>query len=298
MNAERIHFGLLSGVAAIVLITNFSHLPACAMTTDSSPPRLSFIENHPNLNARAMKSEEQASEDLRKEILTLRTGDAKDKAYAAARLAAMGPKAEAAILALIETFPDNTPLQRWEGGRSVPTSPSLEARQAIIEIGDPAVDFLVAAMVDSNQHVSACALGTLRAIDPKWQKNESTINAVSEFIKALSDKDPETRRAAITVLSEIGDARAIDPLIATIEDLDWVVSGDAMKALGKMKASRAVEPIILRLNDKDANVREAAAYALADLQDKRAIAPLSNALKDKELGVRMAAEFALGEIGK
>ncbi len=117
---------------------------------------------------------------------------------------------------------------------------------------------------------------------PDVEKMEARKN-VKGLIKALGyRKCSLVQEAAARVLGEIGDPRAVEPLISALKDKVWVVRGLAAEALGKLGDSRAVEPLINALKDEDLDVRGAAAEALGKLGDSRAVEPLISALKDKE----------------
>jgi len=63
-------------------------------------------------------------------------------------------------------------------------------------------------------------------------------------------------------LGEIGDARAVEPLIDTLADENWEVQSSAAKALGKIGDDRAVQPLTGLLEESNANVRWHAVQAL------------------------------------
>jgi HEAT repeat protein len=108
--------------------------------------------------------------------------------------------------------------------------------EALVKIGKPAVETLIAELQDNNRHV------------------------------------PEQ---VIEVLSKIGDTRAVEPLVAALKDQDNDVRKAAAGALGMIGDPRAVEPLVAALKDHDANVRKAAARALGLIGDTRAIGPLT-----------------------
>ena len=108
------------------------------------------------------------------------------------------------------------------------------------------------------------------------------------------------RAAAARALCRIGDAHALEPLMAALRDQDGsMVHSAAAEALGRIGDARAVEPLVAVLAgvDSDSSVREAAVIALGKIGDARAVSPLVGALKDEIARVREAAAVALGEIG-
>ena len=127
---------------------------------------------------------------------------------------------------------------------------------------------------------------------PDVEKLESKRD-VKGLIGALGyQKDPygDLRRAAAEALGEIGDPRAVEPLIGSLKD-DRVHLA-AIKALDKINDRRAVEPLIGMLKSRGREASEAAAMTLGHLGDPRAIEPLVAAL-----GNGPAAAEALIQIG-
>lgn len=108
---------------------------------------------------------------------------------------------------------------------------------------------------------------------------------------------------AFGVLIKMGDF-AVEPLIRALGagfcpyQCDTPYKKYAALALGEIGDSRAVNPLIEALkNDYDDN-RQAAAWALGEIGDERAIEPLAYVAKnDKDLSVREAAAEALEKIG-
>lgn len=88
---------------------------------------------------------------------------------------------------------------------------------------------------------------------------------VNGLIKALSyDKDISIRIKAAESLGEIGDSRAVDPLIIMIKDKDVEVCVAAVGALGKIKDVRKINPLIAAFGDRQKSIREKAVEALGD----------------------------------
>jgi HEAT repeat protein len=192
---------------------------------------------------------------------------------------------------------------------------------ALTDIGQPAVDHLIAGLKDINRSVRsgvAKALGEIkdkRAIDPLievaiydndfWVR-ETAAKALDKleddgivgyFITLLTNEDSKVRKMAAEALREIKDSRAIDPLIVGLQDRENGVRKASAEALGKIGDSRAVDFLIAVLKDEDGNVRKAVTEALREIGDSRAIDSLIARLDDEDTGVRKAAAEALREIG-
>jgi HEAT repeat protein len=93
---------------------------------------------------------------------------------------------------------------------------------------------------------------------------------VAGLIKALGyEKDFRIRQGAANALGEIGDARAVEPLLTAILDSNWFVRLGAIKALEAIGDIRVVEPLVPLLNHWDESVREFATGALGKFGDPR-----------------------------
>ena len=115
-----------------------------------SVDRLLVLKNNPLLKQRLLESEQAVSEPVSVQIKILRSGDIRARADAAFQLRKMGPPAQGAILALIETLYDPQVEEHsthWgEGVQSITTiSPAMEAAETLVMLGTPAVEPLVAA---------------------------------------------------------------------------------------------------------------------------------------------------------
>jgi HEAT repeat protein len=132
------------------------------------------------------------------------------------------------------------------------------------------------------------------------------VSLVGPLVKALGDKNYEfpndkirvdVRQGAAKALGEIGDERAVEPLMKALRR-DSYVRWSAVVALGKIGKS-AVEPLIGVLSDDNWRVREYAVRALGEIGDERAVEPLIKALGDWEDGgvPHDAAKEALKKLG-
>ena len=112
--------------------------------------------------------------------------------------------------------------------------------------------------------------------------------AVEQIITTLNDKSLNVLCYAIYVLGEIGDKRAVTPLIDILLKKDFFAYSDghdstfaehsfdprseAAVALGKIKDKRAIQALISVMEEKDDHgLIEKSAWALSELGDKRSI---------------------------
>lgn len=163
------------------------------------------------------------------------------------------------------------------------------ANEALVRIGAGAVEPLVAALKDGGvlgaSGVRAYAASALGQIgDPR---------AVDPLIAALKDETGGVRAFAASALGQIGDPRAVEPLIAALKGEGGWARKEAVEALGQIGDPRAVEPLVAALNGEAGSVRKGAAEALGRLGDPRAVEPLVAALADRDREVREAAAQAL-----
>ena len=139
---------------------------------------------------------------------------------------------------------------------------------------------------------------------------------VPGYIRLLKHAYQLYRRKAATRLGEIGDKRAVIPLIKAIEDEALEVQYVSVKSLGMLGDRRAVEPLIRCLTSEEKWIRRGAAplipllkdsyhdvcahtaWALGELGDPKAIEPLTPFLEDEREDVKKAAEEAIAKLKK
>ena len=214
--------------------------------------------------------------------------------------------------------------------------PNLDVRssavKALAKSGDSrAVALLITALQDVSESVRGCALQGLKDIGPP---------AVPLLIIALKNPDRRVRRKASCViddigyeLKEVGDFRAVEPLIDALKDPTSVVRSHSVTALGKIGGPQALPAVILALKTEavrsaldigvcyraiealhrlgetaagclihalkhpDKAIRRKAATLLGKTEEVGAVKLLVIALKDKHPRVRSRAAHALGRIG-
>jgi HEAT repeat protein len=111
--------------------------------------------------------------------------------------------------------------------------------------------------------------------------------AVKPLIEILGHSPARQREVAAQVLGEIGDPRAVKPLLAFSRKNPTGTA--ALVAIGKP----AVEPLVQALDDSAIPIRATAAQVLGEIGDRRAIEGLREALGDPEDPVWHAASDAL-----
>ncbi len=89
-------------------------------------------------------------------------------------------------------------------------------------------------------------------------------DALPTLIRASADQDAEVRQAVVAALGELGDARAIPPLLDRLaHDPADSVRAEAAFRLGKIGTADLVWPLRqAAMSDKDAQVRRWAAAAV------------------------------------
>jgi HEAT repeat protein len=145
---------------------------------------------------------------------------------------------------------------------------------------------------DDTPRCSVC--GAALALTPSEE------DFVAKLIRALRHPEPLTVERAATLLGQIGDRRAVEPLLAML------AGGAAPEALAAAAASlaalgetRALSLLARRLADPASFlvVRLAAVRALAQLGGPAAEAALHRALGDRSPTVRALARDLLPQLG-
>jgi HEAT repeat protein len=118
-----------------------------------------------------------------------------------------------------------------------------------------------------------------------------------KLLQRLKDNDSKGREEALYALGELGDKRAVEPLIDMLEDPSFRVRKGAAVALGWLKDKRAVDPLLKYLKKAQASEFSSITYALSELKDKKAVEPLIKiALEAKSQQIRKPCIRALGKM--
>ncbi len=94
--------------------------------------------------------------------------------------------------------------------------------------------------------------------------------AVEKLIAALKDRDETVRKQAVIALGRIQDPSAIDPLIDMLEDKDWFTRLSAAAALEQIHDERGRDAIKTLLKDPDMVVQMRVERILAGWKKERA----------------------------
>lgn len=140
---------------------------------------------------------------------------------------------------------------------------------------------------------------------------EAGVVAIEPLLSALRDADKYVRRSAADALGEIGDLRAVDPLIEALQDkaefepfpmeryasfsVGFARNFWAPYSLRTISDRRSIN-FLNEVLGKRSSVRQAAAIALGKIGDPRAVESLITALADPIFVVRGNAARALGEL--
>lgn len=126
---------------------------------------------------------------------------------------------------------------------------------ALVTIGTPSVEPLIAALKDTDTEVRQAAYWALIKIGSP---------AVPGIIATLNDEHDDIRQATARMLGQIGDARAVVPLITLFRDRDWSVRRDAYQAIVKIGKPAARE-LLSALSHESEEIQWGAAGTLEAL---------------------------------
>jgi HEAT repeat protein len=192
-----------------------------------------------------------------------------------------------------------------------------DAYSAVLELGrlgtDPAIELLISTLArhDGVARSAARELGRLgdpravkplAALLPVAEVNQSAAEALTKLgaksvdalVNVLKSEDAAARRLATTALAEIGDKRAVEPLIEVMQnDNEYSVRTAAARALGELKDERAVWVLVgtLKLRDETTPERQA---ALEELRNATTLAmrKIGDPLTAKSASARAGAGAA------
>jgi HEAT repeat protein len=137
------------------------------------------------------------------------------------------------------------------------------------------------------------------SVQSRYNKAKRGAN-LTEWVKRLSDDDPDKRLDAVKSLGDANDPKAIDYLIQAVNDPDARVQAKAVDYLGKLHAADSTPFLIQKLftvGTKD-KLRQRIVMTLGKIGDPRAGPPLLQfVMQDGNTDLRGCGIFAIGEIG-
>ncbi|MFH1731528.1 MAG: HEAT repeat domain-containing protein [Planctomycetota bacterium] len=185
-----------------------------------------------------------------------------------------------AVTLLTRRFADNSP---------------EPVRQKVIEI---------LAMLRSRESVEALvwALENEKSAELRWRAvfglglaGESGM-AHKALVKALEDKSPAVRRAAIGAIGRSGAKGGVELIAPGVRDPDPTIRAAAAKALGRAHDPAALEPLLTAAQDTSIIVRATAIAALGSIPSRKSFIAVARAAQDDARPVRFAALKVLGNI--
>lgn len=229
-------------------------------------------------------------------IGNLSSPDPSERVKAVRALRTIAQQAVPAIPYLIDMLGDTESVTSYTGSvPALPTSAAKEALTLLVRIGKPAVEPLISALRDMNSEVRKNAAEALGQM--------GDARAIEPLIKILrDDNDTNARKIAIEALGNIHDARAVEPLLGSLSDRRTVIQNASFDALVKLaeaaKERLDAQPLGVMLEDKNTAVRQLAIANLAEIPSRDSAELLIPYLADPDTGIRNAVTEALREIGE
>ncbi len=158
------------------------------------------------------------------------------------------------------------------------------SREALVEYGEEAVDYLAGKMDTRSareMHTLVDILGEIGSV------------VTDEVCEQLDRDDPYIVRLACRALGRIGDSSAVECLLPHANDSLYTIRSGAASALGKI-GHRSATDILLRLaHDEDYIVRKSATVSLGKMPFELVYESLLENLSDEYYGVRYTAAASL-----
>lgn len=128
------------------------------------------------------------------------------------------------------------------------------------------------------------------AVEPLIQILQSSAKSVSY------EEQVGTKALAARILGEIGDSRAVLPLIEVSLGEEYLTRYWITISLGKLRDKKATSHLVNFLEDSHQEIKRIAIWALGEIKDIRAIKPLTKLLKSEDTDISRAAQDALSKI--
>ncbi len=192
--------------------------------------------------------------------------------------------------------------QNWDNCVAVGEA-AVEPLVKIIKDKDtqPAVyENVVGALEKIKSPKAADLLANHWVAENNWEK---AIKLGASAIKPLETalNAPEQRLQAIDALGQIGDAQAVEPILASLIDTRWLVRDRVVKALAQIDAPAVDQLVVVAKNangNRDEVERQVAIEALGQIGDTKSAIQLLNIFRksNNDYKIRKAAARSLGQI--
>ena len=157
----------------------------------------------------------------------------------------------------------------------------VRAADALGTIGGPKVVEAVLSLVkDEDEFIRRCAVEILIAS----KAHAGGDSVLSSLLEALGDADWWVRERAIDALADLGDRRAVLPLLRVMEQ-DIKAAPVAIRALATLADPQAIRPVLAQLRSPEKAVRAEAMRAAAALADEAHVEVVQRALLEELSGL-------------
>jgi HEAT repeat protein len=206
----------------------------------------------------------------------LRSGDVAKRVEAVRKLSTCDEPE--VVAALVEMLDDPT------------YSVEMEATEALVRVGTPCIQPLLAALNHPSERRRLYAASILKQVVPNWENWDKKDEVVGMLIGSVSHRDPAIRRAAVDELAELGHWRATKHLAAALCDDSSEVRQSAAQGLEKLLNAMEDATPIRAARGKIASVAEAVPGLIAVMCRNR---PSS---REYETAVRTLARIGPGTL--
>jgi HEAT repeat protein len=121
--------------------------------------------------------------------------------------------------------------------------------------------------------------------DPRGQQRTVADDQLDRIIELIGNEQFSIRMAAIKDLTDVGE-KAVPALLQALSQGLWYTRECAAQILGNIGDPRAVEPLIACLQDENVGVRRSAAIALSKMVDHNALGTVAQSLAHVDVAAR------------
>lgn len=195
-------------------------------------------------------------------------------------------KAGSVVVAIVCDAINEAGLRKLDAASRQPSTDRAGVAEVLSWLGPRATDALLSLVGEAG--FEAVVTAGIREIGD---------GAVDQLLPLLVRDQPAVRRAAAALLGELGDRRAIEPLIAALDDVDDTVVAAAAGAAAALGDPAALAALFSLLSHPGANVRHAAVAAINSLGADGTAGLVGEALQHPRAPVREAALRIAGYFG-